>query len=53
MDEPSSRIVCWETHDQPASGREKCGVSSRRIVEFEACLSAVPDTSALTDDIEV
>jgi hypothetical protein len=53
MDEPSSWIVCWEAHDQPASGREKCGVSSRRIVELEACLAIVLDTRALADDIVI
>jgi hypothetical protein len=53
MDEPSSWIVRWETHDQPTSSREKCSVAARRIIELKACLAAVPDTRALADDIVI
>jgi hypothetical protein len=53
MDEPSAWIVRWEAHDQPTSGRKKCGVAARRIIELEACLAAVPDTRALDNDIVI
>jgi hypothetical protein len=53
MDEPSPWIICCEAHDQPTSGREKCSIAARRIVELEACLTPVPDTRALADDIVI
>jgi hypothetical protein len=53
MDKPSSWVIRWEVHDQPASSREKCGVAARRIIELKACVAAVPYTRALTDDIVI
>jgi len=53
MDEPGSRVVGREAHDQPAACREKRGIAARWVVELEAGLTTIPDSGALTDDIVI
>ena len=53
MDEPGSRVVGREAHDQPAACREERGIASRWVVELETGLTTIPNSGALTDDIVI
>jgi len=43
MDQPGSRVVSREAHDQPAACWEKRSIAARWVVELEAGLTTIPD----------
>jgi hypothetical protein len=55
MHEPGSRIVCWESQDDPTSGWEEGNVSSWWIFEVEGSevVDRIKDTEALSENPKV
>lgn len=51
--EPRTRVVCREAHDEVAACGQYASVSTDGVIELEIRLATIPDAVALANDMEV